>query len=187
MPNNWMAAAVELREQGMPCREIAERLKKKPGTVQEFLKRYSKLTPEAREAYLSGKIGSRITMALAALTERQQEEVLRMITGEELPPGDNLSEIRRELEELRAEKKVLEREVKRLRAPSLFASKLRKLALALEKEEAEVSELASQVDIKDYYLEAQRWIGLFQRYERYVKDALDGRKIVVLDVKANNR
>ncbi|MCL6446973.1 MAG: hypothetical protein K6U04_02305 [Armatimonadetes bacterium] len=56
--------------------------------------------------------------------------------------------------------------------PSLFASKLRKLALALEKEEAEGAELASQMDIKDYYLEAQRWIGLFQRYERYAKDAL---------------
>lgn len=180
----WMAKAVRMKEEGMPCREIAERLGKKHSTVQEFLKRYNRLVPEAREAYLSGKIGSRVTMTLAALTEEQQKEVLKIINGE---GKESSSELRKEIEELRAEKKMLEREVRRLRAPSLFASKLRKLTLALEKEEAEVAELTSQVDLKDYYLEAQRWIGVFQRYERYVRDALDGRKVIVLDIEASKR
>lgn len=175
MAAGWMASAVRLKEQGLSRREIAGQLGKKQGTVNEFFNRYGKLVPEAREACLSGKIGFRLTMALAMLAPGQQEEVLRVVLG-----GEG---IKNEIEALLAEKRVLEREVKRLRASSLFASKLRKLVLALEKEECEVAELASQVDLKDYYLEAQRWIGVFQRYERYVRDALGGKKAVVIDVK----
>ncbi len=75
---------------------------------------------------------------------------------------------------------MLEREVKRLRAPSLLTAKLRKLILALEKEEGEVAELSSQVDIRDYLLDARRWVGVLQRYEQYIQDALGGKKVIIL-------
>lgn len=183
VPAEWMVKAVALKDSGLSCREIAKRLGKNCNTVTEFLKRYDKLVPEAKEAYLSGKIGTRLTLLLATLAPEQQEDVLAVLTGGE----KGAFRLREEIKALRAEKRVLEREVKRLRAPSLFASKLRKLVLALEKEETEVAELASQVDLRDYFLEAQRWVGVFSRYVRYVKEALEGRKVIVLDVEANRK
>lgn len=40
-----------------------------------------------------------------------------------------------------------------------------------------------QVRANAVYLGALRWIGVFQRYERHVRDALGGKKVVVIDVK----
>lgn len=78
------------------------------------------------------------------------------------------------------------KQVARLRAPSLLASRLRKLVLSLEREEPEIAELSAQVDLKDYYLEAQRWMGVFRRYEGYIRQALSG-KIVVFDAEREKK
>jgi SMC interacting uncharacterized protein involved in chromosome segregation len=91
--------------------------------------------------------------------------------------------LRDEIRSLRAEKNMLEREVKRLRAPSLFTAKLRKMMLVLEKEEEVVAELSSQVDIGDYLLDARRWVGVLQRYEQYIQNALGGRKVIDLNAR----
>ncbi|RDV81794.1 hypothetical protein [Ammonifex thiophilus] len=100
----------------------------------------------------------------------------------------------RELERLRKEKEQLEEEVRRLsaqrnlldmdlrrRRPAFeLLAKLRKLMLALEKEEAEVAHLAACSDLSGHYLEAQRWLALLERYKRHVETALRG-PVVDLD------
>ena len=86
--------------------------------------------------------------------------------------------LRDEIRSLEAEKRILEKNVKRLREPSLFSGRLRKLMLPLEKDEAEVAELSIQVDLGDYLLDARRWIGLLQRYEQHIETALNGRKVI---------
>lgn len=101
---------------------------------------------------------------IAALQEKLKDSISAGKTREAL-----LDEIKK----LEAEKKVLEREVNRLRSPSLFASKMRRLVLVLEKEEAEMQELAHQVDISESHLiEAQKWIGTLDRYKEIIRTAL---------------
>ncbi|MGB9791749.1 MAG: hypothetical protein ACPLTR_04135 [Thermacetogeniaceae bacterium] len=181
MPADWVREALSLRESGLSCDEIAKKLNKKRSTVSELLRRCEKLIPEALEAFLSGRIGVRASMMLAELSPEKQEDVLSVLNGE-----DDVSRLRSEIKALRAEKKVLEREVARLRAPSLLASRLRRLVLNLEREEPEIAELSAQVDLRDYYLEAQRWMGVFRRYEGYVRRALGG-KVIVLDAEREKK
>ncbi|MGB9791751.1 MAG: ParB N-terminal domain-containing protein [Thermacetogeniaceae bacterium] len=93
-----------------------------------------------------------------------------------------------EIERLKAEKRVLEREVNRLRSPSLFASRMRKLMLALEREEEELAELATQVNISEtHYIEAQRWLNTLERFKDIIRTALgpaaQGRVINVIPIR----
>ncbi|WP_134643005.1 hypothetical protein [Ammonifex thiophilus] len=96
--------------------------------------------------------------------------------------------LERELERLRKEKEQLEEEVRRLSAERNLLEKdlrrkrpafellarLRKLMLALEREEAEVAHLAACSDLSRHYLEAQRWLALLERYRRHIETALRG-------------
>lgn len=97
-----------------------------------------------------------------------------------------------EIERLKAEKRVLEREVNRLRASSLFASRMRKLMLALEKEEEELAELATHVNISEtHYVEAQRWLNTLDRFKDIIRTALgpaaQGRVINVIPIRRDEK
>lgn len=102
-----------------------------------------------------------------ALLETQLQD-LRQASSTE---PDGLSE---EIERLRAEKKVLEAEVKRGRAASQFTRTVRGLIRQLEKEEPTIENLSYSVDsggMALYFVEAQRWIGTLERYIRHIRNA----------------
>jgi hypothetical protein len=91
---------------------------------------------------------------------------------------DHKVKLQAEIDALQAQKRVLEKQVNRLREPFLFASRISKLIRVLEKEEDEIAELARQVYLGDYIFDAQRWIGVLNRYEQHILDALGGKKVI---------
>lgn len=109
-----------------------------------------------------------------AMLEAQLQD-LRQASSTE---PDGLSE---EIERLRAEKKVLEAEVKRGRAASQFTRTVRGLIRQLEKEEPTIENLSYSVETGGmalYFIEAQRWVGTLERYIRHIRNAF-GRSDVI--------
>ena len=156
----------ESREEAENLKAKLKELKKNP--VERVVEKVVYKTDPEQEEKL------REQQVKVALLEAQLQE-LRQASS-----ADGLSE---EIERLRAEKAVLEREVKRGRAASRFTRTMRGLIRQLEKEEPTIEDLSYSVNLADmacYFNEAQRWIGTLERYVRHIRNAIG--KSGVIDV-----
>lgn len=160
--------------------KIAEFLGVPEGSVSWVFFLHRRLSESDWEAFLRGDLSN----SEAAARAKEQPEARKEPEEEKAVPQallrSELSSLQSEVDRLRAEKKLLEKEVRRGRAASQLARHLRKVFLYLEKEEPQVEYLAKITDLSLYYVEAQRWIGTLTRYERHIREALEGR--VTIDV-----
>jgi hypothetical protein len=161
--------------------KIAEFLGVPEGSVSWVFFLHRRLSESDWEAFLKGDLSnSRAAARAREQPEARKESGARRKTVPDAPLRSKLGSLREEVERLRAEKKLLEREVRRGRAASQLARHLRKVNLVLEKEEPQVEYLAKVTDLSLYFIEAQRWLGTLKRYERHIREALEGR--VTIDV-----
>lgn len=178
----WASEAVRLRGRGLARSKIAELLGVPEGSVSWVFFLYRRLSESDWEAFLKGDLSNSGAAARAReQPEARKESGARRKAAPEAHLRSELTPLQKEVERLRAEKKLLEREVMRGRAASQLARHLRKINLYLEKEEPQVEYLARITDLSLYFIEAQRWLGTLKRYERHIKEALEGRTII--DVK----
>lgn len=179
---NWAPEAVSLRERGLPRSEVAERLGVPEGSVSWVLFLHRRLSESDWEAFLKGDLSNSGAAARAReQPEARKESGARREAVPEAHLRSELTPLQEEVDRLRAEKKLLEREVRRGRAASQLARHLRKVNLILEKEEPQVEYLARITDLSLYFIEAQRWLGTLKRYERHIKEALEGRTIIDIE------
>lgn len=176
---DWAPEAIDLRKQGFARSKIAERLGVPEGSVSWIFFLHRRLSESDWQAFLEGKLGHNTAAARAKeQPEAQKEPEVREKIALDAPLRSELSALREEVERLRIEKKLLEREVRRGRAASQLVRHLRKVNLVLEKEEPQVEYLARITDLSSYFIEAQRWLGTLKRYERHITEALEGRTVI---------
>ena len=173
---DWAPEAINLREQGLTRSEVARRLGVPEGSVSWVLFLRRRLSDSDWAAFIEGKLGHGVAVARAK--ERPETQQARRQNISKANHRSEVDCLQDEVERLRAEKKLLEREVRRGRAASQLARHLRRVNLFLEKEEPQVEYLAKVTDLSLYFVEAQRWLGTLERYRRHIQEALEGRTTI---------
>lgn len=176
------AEAERLRAEAERLRRELEELKARPPAVVE---RVVEVPVEKVVLKHDPAVEARLRDAQRELAQkedriRELETELKKLAGSGDP---ELEALRSEVERLRAEKSLLEMDLKRRRPASILYEKLQKLFNPLEKAMDEVASLAEKTDLSVYYMRVQEWKALLRHYERLLdRAARESEKTVEMEV-----